>query len=100
MLNDRVLAGIWIRYRLARPFGFKRIITELKAKGIDEDLIAEAVGQAKEEYDEPDVILSLAKRRAERLVGIDPVKKKKRVFDFLLRRGFSVDMAMKAIKKI
>ena len=79
LLNDRAFTASWIRYRLARPFGFRRIITELKQKGIAEDIITEAVTQAQGEYAEGAVVLELALRRAERLSGIDPQKKKKRV---------------------
>src|SRR5882762_1022222 len=52
LLNDRVFTASWIRYRLARPFGFRRIITELKQKGIADDIIAEAVSSAKGQYAE------------------------------------------------
>lgn len=100
LLNDRVFTGMWIRYRLARPFGFRRIITELKNKGIADEIIAQAISDAKGDYAEADVVLELARRRFERIGAIDPDKKRKRVFDFLIRRGFSVDLAMKALKKL
>ncbi len=100
LLNDRVFTASWIRYRLARPFGFRRIITELKDKDVSDAIIAEAVASAKIDHVELDLAMDLALRRAERLKDIEPEKKKKRVFDFLLRRGFPVDAAMKAIKKI
>jgi len=44
--------------------------------------------------------LELARRRAGRYQGVEPNKVKKRVFDFLARRGFSLDVITKAIKKI
>ncbi len=100
LLDDRAFTASWIRYRLARPFGFRRIVGELKEKGVAEDIIADAVSSAKGEYSEYDTILELAQRRAERLVGIDPQKRKKRVGDFLLRRGFAIDIVMKVLKKI
>lgn len=100
MLNDRAFTVAWINYRLARPFGFSRIIRELKEKGIAPALIDELVAEAKAQYAEGDTVLELARRRAERLKGIDPLKRKKRVLDYLIRRGFSIGEAMKAIKKI
>ncbi len=100
LLDDRAFAASWVRYRLARPFGFRRIITELKQKGISEEIIANAVTPAKSDYTEYDVILELAERRAKRLVGLEPQKMKKRVADYLLRRGFTMDLVMKVIKKI
>ncbi len=100
LLDDRAFTASWIQYRLARPFGFKRIITELKAKGIKDDIIEESVSHARGEYVEGDVILQLAQRRWQRFPRLEPAKKKKRVFDYLIRRGFSIDAVMKALKNI
>jgi len=100
LLDDRAFTKSWINYRLARPFGFRRIIQELKAKGIDPEIIDRALAEIKGSYSPQDAALELARRRWQRLPAIDPVKKKKRVLDFLLRRGFDADVAMKAIKKL
>ena len=100
LLDDRAFTKSWIAYRLARPFGFRRIYSELSGKGVAKDIIEEAIAQAKSQYVEPDVILEVARRRLERLSGIDPQKKKKRLCDFLLRRGFAVDAVMKVLRKL
>lgn len=99
LLDDRAFTKSWIAYRLARPFGFKRITLELHQKGIAKDIIDEMIAPYKAQEDQ-EVILDLARRRAVRLSNIDPVKRRKRIMDFLLRRGFSIDAVMKAIKKI
>jgi len=99
-LDDRAFTKSWINYRLARPFGFRRIIQELKAKGIDPEIIDQAVAQIKGSYDPQAVALELARRRWQRLPDIDPAKKKKRVLDFLLRRGFEVDIVISVLKKL
>jgi regulatory protein len=99
LLDDRAFTKSWINYRLARPFGFRRIIQELKAKGIDQELIEQAVAEV-EGYSPEAVALELAQRRWQRMPDIDPLKKKKRVLDFLLRRGFDAAIAMKALKKL
>ncbi len=100
LLNDRVFADAWIRYRLARPFGFVRIVRELKEKGISADIIETSVLNARIEYIESDVLLDLARRKALRLSDVPAEKRNKRIFDFLIRRGFKVDDAYKAIKKL
>jgi regulatory protein len=99
LLDDRAFTKSWINYRLARPFGFRRIIQELKAKGIDQEMIEQAVAEI-EGYNPEAVALGLVQRRWQRLPDIDPLKKKKRVLDFLLRRGFEVEIVMKVIKKL
>jgi regulatory protein len=99
LLDDRAFTKSWINYRLARPFGFRRIVQELKAKGIDQEIIDQAVAEV-EGYSPEAVALDLAQRRWQRMPDIDPLKKKKRVLDFLLRRGFEAAVAMKALKKL
>ena len=83
----------------AAPFGFVRIIRELKEKGIGTDTIVESVANAKAEYTESDVVFELTKRKVLQLKDIPEVKRNKRILDQLLRRGFSVEEAFKAIKR-
>jgi regulatory protein len=99
-LDDRAFAKAWIRDRQARPYGPQRIRMELRKKGIHEEIIREELASAFGEFAEEDVVLELARRRAARYQGIDPVKRKKRVFDFLARRGFGLDAITKAVKKL
>src|ERR1039457_7156524 len=50
ILDDRAFTKSWINYRLARPFGFRRIIQELKIKGIDQEIIEQAVAEIQGSY--------------------------------------------------
>ena len=100
LLNDRAFTKSWIQYRLARPFGFRRIIAELKAKDVADEIIEAAVEEAKNEYSQEQVVRDLAKRRWERLGSVEPQKKKKRIYDFLLRRGFAINEVMKVLNKL
>ena len=100
LLDDRAFTKSWINYRLARPFGFRRIIQELRAKGVDQEIIEQAVAEVQGSYDPQDVARQLAQRRWQRLPAIDAGKKNKRVLDFLLRRGFYADVSLKVIRKL
>ncbi len=100
LLDDRAFTKSWINYRLARPFGFRRIIQELKAKGIDQEIIDQAITEVDDKYNSQEVALELVQRRWQRLPALDPQKKKKRVMDFLLRRGFEIDTVLKVLKRI
>jgi regulatory protein len=100
LLDDRAFTKSWINYRLARPFGFRRIVQELKAKGIDQEIIEQAIAEIQGSYNPQEVAQQLAQRRWQRLPAIDSEKKKKRVLDFLLRRGFEAEVVMKTIKKL
>ena len=69
--------------------------TNLRAKGIDQETIEQAVAEANADYSPEKAALELATRRWRRLPDIDPDKNKKRVLDFLLRRGFETDVVIK-----
>lgn len=99
-LDDEHFARNWIRYRQARPFGPQRIKLELRQKGISEEIIVQEMGLAFENQGQEDVVFDLASRRAKRYAKDDPAKRKKKVFDFLSRRGFGLDLIKKAVKDI
>ncbi len=50
LLNDRAFTASFIAARLARSFGFIRIIAELERKGIAPDVIKEQVKAARAAY--------------------------------------------------
>ena len=100
LLDDRSFTKSWIHYRLARPFGFRRIILELKTKGVDPDLIEEEISLVKGDTDESKIAFDLASRRWKKLVRVEPIKRKKRMFDFLSRRGFAPDVVFKVLKML
>src|ERR1039458_5537767 len=60
LLDDRAFTKSWINYRLARPFGFRRIIQELKDKGIDRQIIEQAVAEIQVSYNPENTALELA----------------------------------------
>ncbi len=99
-LDDRTFARNWIRYRQARPFGSQRIRLELRQKGISEEIIVEELSAAFDGMDQSAMLEDLARRRAVRYKRDDPVSRKKKVFDFLARRGFNLDVIKRAIKNI
>lgn len=99
-LDDEHFTANWIRYRQARPFGPQRIKMELRQKGIAEEIIVEQMRLAFENQDQAGVIFDLASRRAKRYAKDTPDKRKKKVFDFLSRRGFGLELIKKAVKDL
>jgi regulatory protein len=100
LIDDAAFAKAWLQYRLNKPMGFRRIAQELAEKGIPKDMVRSHWDEVKENYDELEVVRALAKKRARQYNNIDPLKRKKRVMDYLARRGFQLDVIMKAIKEI
>ncbi|MFH0754966.1 MAG: regulatory protein RecX [Candidatus Omnitrophota bacterium] len=99
-LDDEAFAKAWLQYRLNKPMGYRRIAHELADKGIPKELVRSHWDIIKENYDELDVIRSLAQARCRKYINIDPLKQKKRVMDYLIRRGFQLDIIMKVIREL
>lgn len=100
-LDDRAFAKLWIGDRITlKPTGRSLLIRELKSKGVSDAVIEEAFGEFRGAYDEYEIAAPLARRKAERLKGIDEEKAKKKLLDFLSRRGFSYDTIWRILKEL
>ncbi len=96
-IDDRIFARNWVSGRIKRPFGFKRIRQELSLRGVDKQVIEEALNSAKENYDESGIVRELARQRFSRLKGVQRHKARQRVYAYLTRRGFSPDLILEAV---
>ena len=77
-----------------------RLRYELKEKGVNDTIIEATLAKKAEEYDEYEVAFSMAGERFERLKKLDRKKALKRLYDFLLRRGFKYETVRKVVEKI
>lgn len=91
-IDDAAFARLWVSSRIKKPLGIKRLIFELKAKGIAPDVIEEAVREFDSPQQERQVIKSLIEKRKGRFSGLDTITMRTRLFGFLLRRGFSKEL--------
>lgn len=99
MIDDRLFARGWIRGRLNKPLGMRRIEQELRQKGIEKETI-ETERRNITGYDEADTVRDLARRRLARYKNIDRLKAKQRLYAYLARRGFSSGAIAKALKEL
>lgn len=84
---------------ITRPMGEFLLIKELKQKGISNELIEQTVEQVYRERDQLTVAAELASQRKRQLKNIEEVKVKKRVSDFLIRRGFNWDIVSQVLEQ-
>ncbi|MDD2680002.1 MAG: regulatory protein RecX [Candidatus Omnitrophica bacterium] len=98
-IDDNIFASAWINSRLKRPLGLRRIRQELRQKGVAKEIIEEQAAKLKD-YSEDKTVLDLAKGRLSRLKGIDPLSAKRRVYAFLLRRGFSPEIVIDTLNQL
>ncbi len=96
-IDDSGFARAWIESRLNKPLGVKRIIQELRRKGIDNGIIGREMEKAAAGYSETKVVEKLAKEKFEKLKGLDIQKAKRRIYAYLLRRGFNADAVIDAV---
>ena len=99
-LDDQRFAQSYAQTQMiTRPVGEYFLKRELKQKGVAEELIEQTVEKAYEEKDQFSVALELAQQRKRRYKDIDEMKARKRVSDFLLRRGFSWDVVAEVMER-
>lgn len=101
LIDDKSFAKLWALSRIqAKPSSLTSIKQQLFIKGVDSQIIDDTLGQLREDVDEYGVAKGLAKKRARLYAGIEKLKAKKRLFDYLRRRGFSFDIIYKVMDEI
>jgi regulatory protein len=93
LLNDTVFASAYVRTRMIqKPMGKRLLIRELLSKGITEPLAFRIAEEWYMTETELDVALKLIAPRLERYRREKPDTIKRRLSDFLNRRGFDWDV--------
>ncbi len=102
MVNDLEFARVFVRDRLKRkPTGQALLRAQLLAKGITSSMTEMVLAELISPQSQQASALQAAKRKLQvtkySKKNLDKEKRKKRLLDFLLRRGFSYEIAMKTI---
>ncbi len=101
LIDDKRFARLWALTRIQRkPSSLTNIKQELLLKGIDSQIIDDTLGQLKKDFNEYEVAKNLATKKLRLLTGVKKLKAKKRLFDYLKRRGFSFDVIYKVLEEI
>jgi regulatory protein len=91
-LNDEEFARYWVENRQRfRPKGSRALRQELRQRGLESDVIEMALANV----DAEEAAMQAARPRAERLAALaqaDPTAFRRKLSDFLLRRGFGYDV--------
>jgi regulatory protein len=100
LLSDRNLAeNIAGRFMHSQPSGARRISFEMKRRGIPAPIRNEII-----ENLNPAEEISRAREavggRWQRLAKLDPEKRRKRICDFLIRRGFDFNIAKDVLQEL
>ncbi|MCS7239918.1 MAG: recombination regulator RecX [Candidatus Bipolaricaulota bacterium] len=100
LVDDRAFARLYAEERFStRPRPRRLVAAELRAKGIEPRLAAEAAYSALPDLTEEELArLALAEKK-HRWESLPKEKVLKRAYSFLLRRGFSPDLARKVVEE-
>lgn len=97
LVDDAAFASLWVRNRQATsPRGGRALRQELWQKGIARDVVDDALT----DLDETEQALAAARPRAHRLAGLDAPEFRKKLTDFLLRRGFAYSVARATVAQV
>lgn len=99
-IDDRVFAKAWISSRLKKSLGLRRIRQELDLKGIDKEIIDSQIGAIRGEYSEEAIVAEIARERLSRLKGVQPDIARRRLYAYLLRRGFSPEIVIDTLTSL
>jgi len=92
-LSDYLFAKEWVENRTAtKPRGRKMLVYELRQKRVSEDEIQSAMEDLAEEEE---LALKAVKKISGRIMPLEKNKFRKKVSDYLLRRGFNFDVISK-----
>jgi len=96
LVDDREFARYWVQNRLEHnPRGAVALRQELYQKGVDESAIEEALA----EYDEEEAAARAAETARRKLRGLPPDVFRRRLTDYLLRRGFSYGVVRAVVQQ-
>lgn len=88
-VDDRKFAAQWAASRARlRGYGRKRIEQELRQKGVGQETIREALGEAIPPEDERETARTVAEKKLRTMKSLEPEARKRRLAGFLERKGF------------
>ena len=97
LADDPQFARAWVENRSTfRPRGRRALTMELRQKGLDDETVQTAVAG----LDEEALAQEAARKRLDRLRGLDRNDFRKKLGEFLGRRGFSYEIIALTVKRL
>ncbi|MDX1440415.1 MAG: RecX family transcriptional regulator [Rubricoccaceae bacterium] len=101
-LDDESFAASFVRSRFnGSGYGPSRLRADLIKKGVASQIIDRALAEFQDEADLKSKAQDLAERRWKKLEReMDPFKRKKKLLDYLVRRGYDYGLARKVVEEM
>ncbi len=101
LLNDAEFAKSWVQSRRrSKNKGRIALRQELFQKGINKEIIDEVTSDKGQESSEGELAYKAVEKRWSRWMVLPNLQKKKKVYEFLSRRGFEYDIIKNIIEKL
>ncbi|XGP78481.1 regulatory protein RecX [Actinokineospora auranticolor] len=98
LIDDAAFAETWVRSRHAhRGLGRRALATELRRKGVDAEVVAEAVAAVDSDA-EADRAAALVRKKLGTMRNLDDQVKIRRLVAMLARRGYGEGMAYRVVR--
>lgn len=93
LLNDEEFARLVVQSKTGKnPAGKSVIRQKLYQKGISKEISEKVLGELYTESNEKKLLLDIFKKNSAKLKGLDENKKRKKMFEYLARKGFDFDL--------
>ncbi len=100
-VNDQRFALEWGRYKINKQkLGKSRVYVELLNKGIDKEILESTLEILYEDTSEAELATQCTRKKMNSLKGVEEEKKKRRLIQYLKRRGFSADIIYQSLKDV
>ena len=102
LVDDSAFAETFVRDRVRlRPRGKRRLVQELRAKGVDSETAEAAVGEVMEREEVSELELAReAVAKWSRKAGEDSQRARRRLYGFLARRGFGGETVRQIMEEV
>lgn len=101
LLDDEAFARAWADERVRlRPVGPRRLVRELLSKQVDRELAGRVVEETFREHSEFDLARRAMQKKTRVSGGVGDKKNRARLHSFLIRRGFSYEVASVVLREL
>ncbi|MDI6784571.1 MAG: regulatory protein RecX [bacterium] len=100
-LDDTQFATLWVESRIRfKPRGIALIRRELNQKGLEKEIINEVLAKYTDSKAEFDRAIAALKKKKNYTTEKDALKRKRKIYSYLARRGFSIDTIEQVLNQL
>lgn len=101
MVNDKEFAKAWVEgRRRSKQKGIRALKMELYQKGIEREIVEEALREKGEEESEEELAKQALEKKMKSWKNLSQLEFKKKATEFLLRKGFEYQVARVVVAKV